>query len=116
MLPMGDAAFNVLVDAAEADAVLANIYDSQPDALQAHSPAQCHARVARHLALASRYGITAAPQRQHFCTMALGLSVQFTQHPAMAGLLQQVAQGGDFSRLLAALPAQFWDDAAETER
>ena len=109
-LPLSDAAFAGLVDGAEADAVLANIYDSQPDVLQLHSPAQCHARVARHLALASQHRVEAAPDRQHFSVLALCLTENFANHPAMANLLQHSLQGLDYQREVAALPPDFWQD------
>lgn len=109
-LPLDDAAFVSLVDAAEADAVLANIDDAQHDLLRNHSPAQCHARVAHHLALASANGIEAAGARQHFSTLALSLTGDFSHHPAMATLLQRTRQGADYTGEVAALPASFWQE------
>jgi hypothetical protein len=109
-LPLTDATFTALVDGAEADAILANIYDSQPDVLQPYSPAQCHARVARHLALASQHRIEAAPDRQHFSVLALCLTDNFANHPAMAKLLQHTLQGMDYQSEVAALPPDFWQD------
>ena len=107
-LPLSDENFAALVDAAEADSVLANIYDSQPNLFQADSPAQCHARVARHLELASANGIDAAPARQHFSALALILADDFTQQPDMAELLRQTRQGASYTDEIAALSDEFW--------
>lgn len=111
-LPLNDVAFGRMVNAAEADAVLANIYDSQPDVLQLHSPADCHTRVAQHLVWASQHGIEAAPDRQHFCMLALCLAKDFARHPAMAALLQHTRQGLGYSSEVAALPPSFWQETA----
>lgn len=110
--PMGDMAFARLVDLAEADAVLANIHDTQPDLLRQHRPVACHARVARHLAIASACGISAAGARQHFSLLALCLADDFTEHPAMVALLQRTRQGADYRTEIGALPASFWQEAA----
>ena len=107
-LPLSDENFAALVDAAEADSVLANLYDSQPDLLQADSPAECHARVARHLALASANGIDTAPARQHFSALALILADDFTQQTDMAELLRRTRQGASYHDEIAALPDEFW--------
>lgn len=111
-LPLNDMAFGRLVDAAEADAVLANLYDSQPDVLQRHRPTDCHARVAQHLVRASQHRIEAAPDRQHFCILALCLTDDFAKHPAMAALLQNTRQGLDYSSEVATLPPSFWQETA----
>jgi hypothetical protein len=71
-------------------------------------PADCHARVARHLKLASANGIHAAPPREHFSALALLLADDFTRHEAMMELLRQTRQGGDYKQALAALPDEFW--------
>lgn len=110
-LPLSDNIFAALVDAAEADSVLANLYDSQPELLQADGPVQCHARVARHLKLASASGIHAAPARQHFSALALILADDFTQQPAMVELLLRTRQGARYRDEIAALPAEFWSAA-----
>ncbi|MET3134199.1 hypothetical protein AAKU55_004494 [Oxalobacteraceae bacterium GrIS 1.11] len=110
-LPMSEGEFVGLVDAAEADAVLSNIEDNQPDLLRAHSPAQCHARVARHLELASANGIDAAGAREHFSVLALMLADDFAGHPAMASLLQRTRQGADYHAEIAGLPGDFWEAA-----
>jgi len=111
-LPLSDAAFGRLVDLAEADAVLANIHDTQPDLLRQHRPVDCHDRVARHLVIASACGISAAGARQHFSVLALCLADDFTEHPAMAALLQRIRQGTDYRTEIGALPASFWQEAA----
>jgi len=107
-MPMGDEVFAKLVEMSEADAVLANLYDSQPDLFRTDSPAQCHARVARHLRVASANGIHAAPARQHFSALALLLSDDFTQHPAMTDLLRRTRQGADYNDGISALSGEFW--------
>lgn len=107
-LPMSDAAFSSLVDTAEADAILANLHDVQPDLFHSGSPAQNHARVAHHLALASASGIEAAGQRQHFSALALMLADDFTSHPAMASLLRRTRQGANYLSELDTLPDDFW--------
>lgn len=109
-LPLSDAAFTALVDTAEADAVLANIYESQPDLLHRHSPAQSHASLVQHLKLASRHRIEAAPDRQHFCVLALSLKENFADHPAMATLLQNTRQGVAYQTAIAVLPPEFWQE------
>ena len=108
-LPLGDEIFAVLVDASEADSVLANVYDSQPDLLQADSPAACHARVTRHLELASAHGIDAAPERQHFSALALIMAEDFTRQPHMVELLRRIRQGANYHDEIAALPDDFWN-------
>ncbi len=111
-LPVSDSAFASLVDAAEADAVLANLDDTQPDLLRQHRPVQCHARVARHLGLASANGISAAGARQHFSALALILADDFARHPAMATLLQRTSKGADYQAEVGALPDDFWQGSA----
>ena len=110
-LPLSDEVFGKLVDMAEADAVLANLYDKQPYLFEAASPAECHGRVARHLALASAHGIHAAPAREQFSALALMLADDFTRHAAMAQLLRRTRQGADFHHEIAALPDAFWRQA-----
>jgi len=110
--PLNDVAFGHLVDTAEADAVLANLYDNQPDVVQLLRPADCHARVAQHLVWASQHRIEAAPDRQHFCMLALSQAKDFAKHPAMVTLLQHTQQGMDYSSEVAALPASFWQETA----
>lgn len=107
-LPLGDEVFANLVDTAEADSVLAKLYDSQPDLLVADSPAECHARVTRHLRVASANGIHAAPAREHFSALALLLNGDFTRQSAMAELLRRTRQGADYNNEIAALPDEFW--------
>lgn len=106
--PLSDAAFGALVDTAEADAILANLHDVQPDLFHSGTPAQCHARVARHLLVASASGIEAAGQRQHFSALALMLADDFTSHPAMASLLRRTRQGANYLSELDTLPDDFW--------
>jgi hypothetical protein len=91
--------------------VLANLYDSQPDLFRADSPAQCHARVERHLRLASANGIHAAPAREQFSALALLLADDFTQQAAMAELLRRTRQGADYNDEIGALPDEFWQAA-----
>jgi len=107
-MPISDEVFAKLVDMSEADAVLANLYDSQPDLFRMDSPAQCHARVARHLRVASANGIHAAPARQHFSALALLLSDDFTQHAAMTDVLRGTRQGTAYNDAISALPEEFW--------
>ena len=108
ILPLGDEVFASLVDTAEADSVLAKLYDSQPDLFTADSPVECHARVARHLKVASANGIDAAPAREHFSALALLLNGDFTRQSAMAELLRRTRQGADYNDEVAALPDEFW--------
>ena len=115
LLPLSDEAFVSLVDAAEADAVLANLEDHQPDLLRPLSPAQCHALVEKHLAIASRHGVEAARARQHFSALSLALADGFTQHPAMAALLHSTSRGGDYFAQVGALSPGFWQDAARPD-
>ncbi|MBD5803111.1 hypothetical protein AZOA_25460 [Azoarcus sp. Aa7] len=111
-LPVNDAVFSHLVDLAEADAVIADIHDTQPDLLRRHGGAASHARVARHLGLANQHGITAAGARQHFSVLALCLDEDFATHPAMRAALERTRAGADYRTEIAALPARFWQDAA----
>lgn len=111
-LPLSDTAFSRLVDLAEADAVIADIHDTQPDLLRRHGGACCHARVAHHLDLASRHGITAAGDRQHFSVLALCLAEDFAIHPAMRTVLDRTRAGADYRTEIATLPARFWQDTA----
>jgi hypothetical protein len=107
-LPLGDEVFASLVDTAEADAVLASLYDSQPDLFHTCSPAECHSRVVRHLHVASCNGILAASAREHFSALALLLNDDFTQHEALVRLLMRTREGADYKQELAALPDEFW--------
>ena len=111
-LPLSDTAFASLVDAAEADAILGNLHDSQPDVLRQHSPSQSHARVSKHLVIASANGIEAAGKREHFGMLSLILAEDFTQHAAMATFLQRTRQGADYFTEINALPASFWQETA----
>ncbi|MDB5802341.1 MAG: hypothetical protein JWL63_3280 [Rhodocyclales bacterium] len=113
-LPLSDEAFAQLVAEAEADAVLADIYDTQPDLLQQRSGAACHGCVAQHLDLAGKHGIRAAGARQHFSALALNLREGFAEHPAMAALLQRTRQGADYLQEIATLPDSFWDEMASS--
>ncbi|MGF6117580.1 hypothetical protein ABIE30_004081 [Janthinobacterium lividum] len=106
--PLGDTAFASLVDIAEADAILANLHDVQPDLFHSGTPAECHARVARHLLVANASGIEAAGQRQHFSALALMLADDFTSHPAMDSLLRRTRQGANYLSELDTLPDDFW--------
>ena len=110
-LPLSDKAFAHLVDKAEADAVLANIHDTQPDLLEQHRAAECHARVAEHLAIADQHGIDVANARQHFSMLSLCLREQFIQHPDMTALLQRTRQGAVYAAEIKALPERFWQEA-----
>lgn len=107
-LPLSDEIFANLVDVAEADSVLSKLHDSQPDLLSTDSPAECHARVARNLEVASANGIQAAPAREHFSALALLLADDFTQHAAMAELLRRTRRGADYINEVAALTDDFW--------
>ena len=109
-LPLSDSAFSRLVEVAEADAILANIYDTQPDILSAHRPAQCYQRVIQHLDIASNNGIEAASARQHFSVLALCLNEDFSRHPAMTALLQHTQHGANYQDEIAALPSSFWQE------
>lgn len=111
-LPMDDAAFACLVDRAEADAILANIHDTQPDVLRRHHPIECHALVTRHLGIADAYGMTAAGARRHLCVLALCLAADFTSHPTMAETLKRVRDGAEYRTAIADLPADFWRDVS----
>lgn len=107
-LPLSDEIFANLVDAAEADSVLSRLYDSQPDLPSADSPAECHARVARNLEVASANGIQAASAREHFSALALLLADDFTQQSDMIELLRRTRQGADYLNEIAALSDEFW--------
>ena len=110
-LPLSDGVFAHLVDLGEADAILANIHDVQPDVVQQHRPSECHARVVKHFLIADQHGISAAGAVQHFCTLGLLLAEDFTRHPAMATLLQRTLKGSDYASEIKALPACFWLEA-----
>ena len=107
-LQLDDEVFASLVDTAEADSVLAKLYDSQPDLFALDSPAECHGRVTRHLRVASANGIHAAPAREHFSALALLLNGDFTRQSAMTELLRRTRLGADYNDEIAALPDEFW--------
>ena len=107
-LPLSDEAFGSLVDAAEADAVLAQIEDTQPDVLRRMGPCECHDTVRRHLILASANGIDSAGARRHFSVMALVLREGFSEHPEIAQLLQQTRAGADYGTQMGLLSPEFW--------
>lgn len=110
-MPLSDKNFAALVDAGEADSILANLFDSQPDLLQADHPAEYHARVVRHLEIASASGIFASPARQHFSALALMLADDFTQEPNMVELLRRTLQGANYHDEISGLPDEFWNAA-----
>ena len=109
-LPLPDAAFASLVEQAEPDAILAAIDDTQPDVLRSLSPAQCHARVASQLKVASAHGIESARDRHHFSVLALLLRDGFVSDPAIADILKQTRLGGAYMPLVSSLPQNFWND------
>ncbi len=109
-LPLNDQAFALLVDQAEADAILANIWDTHPDLLRRYRPSKCHFRVAKHLVLATENGIQAANARQHFSMLALCLNQEFVQHPDMIALLKRTQQGANYAEEIKALPERFWQE------
>ena len=108
-LPLSDEAFSQVVDEAEADAVLTQIEERQPDVLRGLDPAVCHARVQRHLRIADAHGIEAAEARRHFSQLALMLADDFAQHPEMARVLQRTRQGSDYAAEVMALSPVFWE-------
>lgn len=111
-LPISDATFVSLVDRAEADAILAKIDDRQPDLLTGRSPVECHARVEQGLSVADQYAITSAGERHHLSVLGLCLAPDFARHPAMAAVLEKTRAGADYRAQIAALPAEFWQEAA----
>lgn len=110
--PLDDASFVKLVEEAETDAVLSKIYDVRADLLKNHSPAECHSRVSKSLAIASANGINGAEVRQSFSMLSLSLVKQFSLHPAMSALLVHTKQGAAYLDELNALPDEFWQECA----
>jgi len=77
----------------------ANMCDSQPDLFRMDSPAHCHARVARHIRVASANEIRAAPARQQLSALDLLLPDDFTRHVAMIDLLRRTRQGAGIANI-----------------
>lgn len=107
-LPINDEAFALLVDDAEADAVLTQIEERQPDLLRGQSPAECYGKVKRHLMLASANGIEAAGARRHFSVLALMLKDDFSGHPEVERLFQKTRAGADYVKEVELLSPAFW--------
>lgn len=113
--PLDDAAFARLVEGAEADAVLAEFDDSQPDLLRRHVPADTHDIVARHLAIASANGLDEAGWRRHFSGLALGLRDGFADHAEMQAIFARVRKDADYLAETRTLSTQFWQSQTPRE-
>jgi len=111
--PLDDARFSRLLDAAEADAVIGSLHDTQPDLFDARPPAANHACVERHLAIATQNAIAGAGARRHFAMLALCLKDDFSTHPALQHLLKRTRAGANYQTEVAALPAEFWEQCAK---
>jgi hypothetical protein len=107
-MQIDDAIFARLVDAAEADAVLAQIYDTEPELLRHRQPSDCYRLVCRQLEIADEFGIDQPGPRKHFCAMALYLKEDFLLAPDMQALLTNVKAGRDYYSEIALLSADFW--------
>lgn len=104
-----DATFARLVDATEADAVLAQIYDTEPELLRYRQPSDCYRLISRQLEVADQFGIDQPGPRKHFCAMSLYLTEEFLQAPDMQSLLANVKAGRDYFSEFAALSVDFWE-------
>lgn len=107
-LPLNDAEFAQLVDVAEADAVLSEIFNAQADILRKHTPAGCYARVGRHLLVADNYRIAAAGERQHLCTLSLLLNEELLNYGEIRSLLQRCQHGAEYFGEIEKLSDDFW--------
>lgn len=106
-----DATFARIVDAAEADAVLAQIDDSEPELLRYRQPTDCYRLISRQLEIADASGIDQPAARKHFCAMALYLKEGFVLTPHMQSFLANVKAGANYYAEIDALPAEFWQMA-----
>ena len=107
-LPINDAAFARLMDGADADAVLADVFEVRASLFKGKDQARCHARMAHHLAIATAHGIEAAGARRHFGMLVMLLADDFVLHPAMRDMLRNIRNGADYMAEHDALPDSFW--------
>ena len=107
---LDDQRFHALVDAGEADHILAGIDDVRPDLLKIYPPAQTHHRVQQCLQLADGGRIASAPPRQALSMLALMLHERFMCHPAFKQLLHNTREGSTYEHELQAMPDDFWTD------
>lgn len=110
-LPMPDHAFSALVDCSEADAVLASIYESQPDLLRGVSPLQAHSLVSKNLRLATEHRVDAAAERHHLSVLALLYPRSFADPHPVVEALRKVQRGAAYFDEIAKIPEQFWEIA-----
>lgn len=109
---MDDVTFAKLVDASEADAIAARIYDAQPNLLSGRLPSDCYFLIDRALNAANAFAVNQAPVRQHLATMALYFDDDFCKTPEIQDLLSKVKNGHDYILEVQALPDSYWGRVA----
>lgn len=107
--PLDGGRFGQLVAMAEADAVLSQIDDTQPDLLVGGAPAAIHSCAQRHLEIASQHNIAGAGARRHFTMLSLSLSADFINDLSMISVLKRIKNGADYRSEISALPPSFWE-------
>lgn len=110
-LPIDEMTFARLVEGAEPDMVLSQIYDRQSESVTSLLPSECHRRVARQLRIANQFNIIQPAVRQHFSMMALFLQEHFVDQPELRTLLENVKNGADYMNEIGKLDGEFWKNA-----
>jgi len=107
-LNISDLQFSQLLDQSEADAVIAQISDTQADLLIDHRPSELYVAIVGQLKKASEIGLLASPLRLHFSTFALILAPGFERHPEYMRLLENIAKGATYYEEVESLSEKFW--------
>jgi hypothetical protein len=107
-LPLEDATFINLVEAAETNVIIDQISLMEPELLRARRPSECHRLAKYQLELADNLGITQAGARKHFAAMALYLNDGFLTMPESQKFLGDLKVGVDYFSALNALSEEFW--------
>lgn len=107
-LPLSDKTFKNLVEAAEADAVLCIINNTQPELLKSHLPSECYRLILRQLKIADKFNVEQARIRQHFATLGLILHEKFSETPEILGILKNTKYELDYISGVNGLPDNFW--------
>lgn len=108
-MPLSDHTFARIVDASEADAILAQIGDTDTRLLSSKLPSECYRLVKHQLAIADRFDIVQPRHRSHFGAMALYMFERFVERPEFQDLLANIKAGKEYFSEIEKLPDEFWN-------
>jgi hypothetical protein len=109
-VPLSDLTFATLVNAAEADAVLAQIHDRQPELLRSRTPSAIYGLISRQLEIANKFHVDDVSIRHHLAGMALYMRSDFTDSNDFLNVIKRIEIGSDYMAEIKALPSDFWED------